>query len=151
MKYLTVKSSLWSLIGTTGLLLFYFLTMRILAGSWETAFSQFEKLWYLMVPLAIGFGVQIGLFVNLKEIMKNNLSSKRLMAASTTTSTVGMVACCAHHLTDVLPILGLSALSVFLVSYQIPILMAGIILNLLGIVYHINIVRKISLHHNIVQ
>ncbi len=143
MRYLTTKSVIWGLTGTAGLLIFYFLTMRILAGSWEAALSQFEKLWYFMVPLSIGFGIQAGLYSNLKNIMKKNSSA--VMATNTTTSTVGMIACCAHHATDILPILGLSAVSTLLVSYQIPILVAGIIFNFIGIAYHINLARNMEI------
>lgn len=134
MKYLTVKTLTWSLTGTLGLILFYFLTMRALAGSWEAAFSQFEDLWYFMVPLSLGFGVQLGLYKSLKERMKK-ISTTKIMATNTTTSTVGMIACCAHHLTDVLPILGLSAASLFLVKFQTPLLIIGIVSNIFGILY----------------
>lgn len=116
------------------MILFYFLTMRILAGSWEAAFSQFEKLWYFMVPLSLGFGIQLGLYKTLKERMKKFGTSK-IMAANTTTSTVGMIACCAHHVSDILPILGLSAASLFLVKFQTPLLLIGIASNTLGIIY----------------
>jgi len=46
-----------------------------------------------------------------------------------------MLACCAHHLTDVLPILGLSGAAVFLNAYKTPLLWLGIVMNLAGIVY----------------
>lgn len=141
MKVLTVKSVIWSLTGTLGLILFYFLTMRVLAGSWETAFSQFEKLWYFMIPLSLGFGIQLGLYKTLKERMKKN-STTKIMATNTTASTVGMVACCAHHAADVLPILGLSAVSIFLVKFQTPILLLGIVSNILGIIYLIRMTNS---------
>jgi hypothetical protein len=44
-----------------------------------------------------------------------------------------MVACCAHHLTDVLPLLGLSAAAAFLAEYRIPFMLAGLATNLIGI------------------
>jgi len=46
-----------------------------------------------------------------------------------------MIACCAHHLTDVVPILGLSALSIWLVNFQTPLLAIGIVSNAAGSVY----------------
>lgn len=139
MKYLSGRSILWSLTGTLGLILFYFLTMRVLARSWEAAFSQFEKLWYFMIPLSFGFGIQLGLYKNLTERMKKNTT--KIMATNTTASTVGMIACCAHHAGDLLPIVGLSAISTLLVSYQIPILIAGIIFNSIGIAYHVRLLK----------
>lgn len=137
-----MKPFLSGFIGSLGLISFYFLTMRLLAGSWDAAFSQFESLWYYMLPLSLGFGIQVGLFVNLRAKMKNN-TSKGMMAGSTATSTLGMIACCAHHLTDILPIIGLSAVSVFLVNYQVPLLLIGIASNVLGVIYLLKINLKI--------
>lgn len=144
MRYLSAKYFIWSLTGTLGLLLFYFLTMRVLAGSWETAFSQFGKLWYLMLPLSFGFGIQLGLYKSLKEKMAK-VNTTKIMATNTTASTVGMIACCAHHAADVLPILGLSAIPALLVSYQIPILAVGITFNFIGIAYHVKLLRNLNL------
>ncbi len=138
-----MKSYLSGLIGTLGLILFYFLTMRLLAGSWQAAISQFKNLWYYMLPLSIGFGIQVGLYTNLRSKMKNT-TSKGMMAGSTATSTIGMIACCAHHLTDILPIIGLSAVSVFLVNYQIPLLLIGIASNIIGIFYLLGMRAKFT-------
>ena len=127
---------------TLGLILFYFFTMRLLAGSWEITISQFKSLWYLMLPLSIGFGLQIGLYIDLKrKIEKQN---KAMLAGNTTMSTLGMIACCAHHLTDILPIIGLSALSTLLVNYQTPILLIGILSNASGIIYLLNKRNKLN-------
>lgn len=142
-----IKSVLIGILSSLGILAFYFLTMRTLAGSWDAAFSQFEKLWFYMIPLSIGFGIQVGLYVSLKNALKKR-SSNKVMMANTTTSTVGMIACCAHHLTDVLPILGLSAVSIFLVKFQTPILVLGIISNLIGIKYLYSLLRKHQIQNN---
>ena len=121
------------LTAAVGLFLFYSLTMRLLAGSWDAAWWQFKELWFLMLPLIAGFGVQIGLFSYIKFL--SHSVNNEMMAASSATSTIGMVACCAHHLTDVVPILGLSALSLWLVNFQIPLLAIGIVGNAAGSVY----------------
>jgi len=121
------------LAATAGLFLFYALTMRLLAGSWDAVWWQFRGLWHLMLPLIVGFGVQIGLFSYIKFL--SHSTANKIVAASSATSTVSMVACCAHHLTDVVPILGLSALSVWLTAYQRPLLLIGILSNLTGIIY----------------
>ena len=126
-----------------GLFLFYVLTMRLLAGSWDAVWWQFRQLWLLMLPLIAGFGVQIGLFSYIKFISRS--ANNKVMVASSVTSTVGMIACCAHHATDVVPILGLSALSLWLVNFQKPLLILGIISNLVGIVYLIRVKTSLSL------
>lgn len=126
-----------AVIGTAaaaGLFLFYALTMRLLAGSWEAVWWQFRQLWYLMVPLVAGFGVQIGLFSYIKSLAKQGIS-RGMVAYSSTTSSLGMVACCAHHAVDVFPFLGLSVLSLWLTAYQRPLLLLGIFSNAVGITY----------------
>jgi hypothetical protein len=55
------------------------------------------------------------------------------VAASTGTSRAATLACCAHHLTDILPVLGLSGAAVFLNLYKRPLLWLGIAMNLVGI------------------
>lgn len=121
------------ILAAAGLFLFYLLTMRLLAGSWDAAWWQFRELRYLMTPLIAGFGVQIGLFSYIKFLSSN--TANKMVAASSATSTVSMIACCAHHLTDIVPILGLSALSLWLVSFQKPLLILGILSNLAGSLY----------------
>lgn len=121
------------LLAAAGLFLFYSLTMRLLAGSWDAAWWQFRQLWFLMLPLIGGFGIQTGLFSYIKFI--SHSTNNRMMAASSATSTISMVACCAHHATDLVPILGLSALSLWLVNFQKPLLILGVVSNLAGSLY----------------
>lgn len=134
-------SAIFGAMAAIGLILFYALTMRVLAGSWDAAWWQFRQLWYLMVPLAIGFGVQIGLFSYIRSLAKQRIS-KGMMAASSATSTIGMIACCAHHAVDIVPLLGISALSLWLTVYQKQLLLIGIISNLAGIFYLIKTIRN---------
>jgi ERCC4-related helicase len=44
-----------------------------------------------------------------------------------------MVACCAHHVTDVLPILGLTAAATFLAKYRLAFMGVGLGTTILGI------------------
>lgn len=119
------------LLAGTGLLALYAVTMTVLNG-WAATVEQFTSLWYLMVPLAAGFGVQVGLYTTLKAAIRER--SKGSLAAGGTSAGVSMLACCAHHATDVLPILGLSGASLFLLQFQKPILLASLGINALGIV-----------------
>jgi len=107
--------------------------------------SQFRQMWYWIFALAGGFGVQVGLFSYLKMIIKHESGpATAITATSTGTSTMGMIACCAHHLTEVLPIVGLSGAAIFLINYQIPLIILGIIINFVGIVYTIRVLKRIS-------
>lgn len=137
------------ILGSLSLILFYFLIMIAATRSWSSTFEQFRQLWYWMVPLVLGFGIQIGLYTKLKNIAGHSSiagKAKEVATASTGTSSASMVACCAHHLTEVLPIIGLSGFSVFLTRYQTPIIVFGIVMNLLGIIYMLKMIKKIESH-----
>lgn len=84
--------------------------------------------------IVAGFGVQVALFVELRAVDRRHRASAAVTAAGTGTSAAAMLACCAHHLVEVLPILGLSAAAVFLETYKTPLFVVGIAMNLLGIV-----------------
>lgn len=134
-------------IAAAGLILFYFMVMGISSRSWSATLSQFQDVWYWMILLSAGFGIQIGLFTYLKDSLKKPRvmqHSNMITAATTGTSATAMVACCAHHLSEVLPIIGLSATSVFLSRYQIPLIIFGVAMNGLGIVYMIKQIRKVT-------
>lgn len=90
-----------------------------------------------MSLLIFGFGIQMGLFWLLRKGMhvsnQDRSDSKITSGTSTAVSGMAMVACCAHHAVDVLPILGLSAAALFLTQYQEQFLIFGVISNLIGI------------------
>jgi hypothetical protein len=44
-----------------------------------------------------------------------------------------MAACCAHHVTDVLPVLGLAAASTFLAQSRLTFMIFGLVTTVLGI------------------
>lgn len=49
-------------------------------------------------------------------------------------STIGMVACCAHHLADVAPFIGATGAAAFLTDYRIPFMVVGIGVNAVGVI-----------------
>jgi len=60
-----------------------------------------------------------------------------------------MIACCAHHVANVLPIIGLSGLSAtltFFEKYQIPFIVLGIFSNLFGITMMLNVIQKTRIY-----
>ena len=78
-----------------------------------------------------GFGTQLGLYTYLRNMHLH--ATVGGVAASTGTSTVAMLACGAHHLTEVFAIFGLSGAANFLNVYKTPLLWLGIVMNLFGI------------------
>lgn len=116
---------------------FYLGTLTWLQG-WEYASGQFSRDRLYVVPIILGFGVQAALYSILRFRLFVPVHSTHhtgsMVGASGGTSAAAMVACCLHHVTDVLPILGLSAAATFLTRYQRPFMLVGLIMNLTGIV-----------------
>ncbi|HBY97625.1 MAG: cation transporter [Ardenticatenaceae bacterium] len=128
-----------ALLASAGLLAFYLAVITI-AQDWPHALQQLSTDRWFVAAIAAGFGTQMGLFTFLRSLHSRATASG--VAASTGTSTVGMLACCAHHLADIAPILGLSGAVVFLDSYKTPLLWLGIVMNLLGIIYLVCQLRR---------
>jgi len=127
-------------MGTALLLTVYFSVVSLISG-WPFALSQFRQFWYFIVSLAIGFGIQIGLYTYLKSaIYKKNIGGG-VLAVSGTTSTVAMLSCCAHYLINILPIIGTLGVVSLISQYQIKLFWLGLFFNLIGMFY---ITRKIA-------
>ena len=105
-----------------------------LAQGVEHAFEQLATDAVFVGLIAAGFGTQIALFTELRTVDRQHRASAAVTAVGTGTSTVAMLACCAHHLVDLLPLLGLSAAAVFLNAYKTPLFVVGIGMNVIGIV-----------------
>ena len=107
-----------------------------LAESPQHALELFWEDRLFVIPIILGFGTQVGLFTYLKTGMFVPIShsvSGATTAVGGGVSSVAMVACCLHHLTDVLPLLGLTAAATFLSAWKVPFLMVGLLTNLIGI------------------
>jgi hypothetical protein len=103
----------------------------------EHALELFWEERWIVIPIILGFGVQMGLYTILKKRLFIPVASAGPSGALTgmggTTSTVAMVACCAHHITDVLPVVGLTAAATFLAKYQTLFMLVGLGTTLFGI------------------
>lgn len=123
------------------LLVAIFTGIMTLAESFTVALSQAARIWYWIAAMAVGFGVQAGLFSFIRQSLKE-LAISTSVATSGGVSAGSMVACCAHHLTDVLPFLGLSGLAAFLSSYQTLFLAIGVLSNLVGITIMLETIQR---------
>jgi len=107
------------------------------AQGWDYASSQFIRDRWYVIPIILGFGIQAALYSILRFRLFIPVTSTghagSMIGASGGTSATAMVACCIHHVTDVLPILGLSAAASFLTRYQRPFMLIGLAMNLIGI------------------
>lgn len=100
---------------------------------------------FFVAAIATGFGTQAGLYSYLRvgaHISNGTTPSTALAASGTGTSSVAMIACCLHHVTDVLPLLGLSGAAIFLSQYRVPFMLLGIAMNLVGIAVMVRLIRK---------
>jgi copper chaperone CopZ len=123
----------FGLLGVAGLLVLY-LGLVSLAEGWTHAVELLLEDAWIVGPILLGFGVQMGMYTYLKAVAHAAARGTGALAgAGGGTSTAAMVACCAHHVTDVLPLLGLSAAAAFLAEYRIPFMVVGLATNLIGI------------------
>lgn len=120
------------IVSSLGLLALYGVTLVSLNG-WQGAAEEIQSLWWLLVPLAIAFGTQVGMFVSLKRHLQSHGATS--LAGGGASAGVSMLACCVHHATDALPFLGISAVGFFLIRFQKPLLMVSIVINSIGIWY----------------
>jgi len=127
------RSIVAGLIGSAALLAVYLLIISLAQGL-EHAVGQLALDAAFVGLIAAGFGTQLGLFVELRAVDRRHRSGAAVTAAGTGTSAAAMLACCAHHLVDLLPIVGLSAAAVFLNAYRTPLFLVGIGMNVIGIV-----------------
>jgi hypothetical protein len=116
------------------------------AESPQHAVDLFWEDRWIVFPIILGFGVQAGLYTILKMRLFLHITtigpSGPMMGAGGTTSTIAMVACCAHHIADVLPILGLTAAATFLTQYRIAFMLVGLGTTLIGILMMLFILNK---------
>ena len=125
-----------------------------LAESPKHALELFWQDRLIVIPIVLGFGIQVALYTILKKRLfvpvANTGPSGPLMGAGGATSAVAMVACCAHHVTDVLPILGLTAATAFLAQYRVVFMWVGLATTLLGVAIMLIILireRRRVMHH----
>ena len=138
-----IRATLWGVAAGFGMAIFYVVVM-LLTMSAREVWGAFSVYWYLISGIIIGFGAQIGLWVYLKNIIRIK-GGGAMSGASGAASGTAMLACCAHHAADVLPVVGLSGAAIFLARYQRPFLILGLLVNLLGIVYMITLLKKHTL------
>ena len=137
----TAKPILFGTLASILLLGVYFAVLTWVSG-WSFAQIQFSQFWYFIVSLAVGFGIQIGLYVYLRQLVKEG--SAAMLEVTGTTSTAAMISCCAHYLVNLLPILGVAGVVTFVTAYQVELFWVGILFNLFGILYITGRVIKFS-------
>ncbi len=106
-------------------------------GSFEKGYQVFlsNGVFVYLIPLAVG--IQMGLFRHHRNITAGSIAgSDRMGMAGSATSSLAMVACCLHHVSDLLPAIGfVLAASTFLIQYKNTIILIGLLANVVGSAY----------------
>jgi len=128
------------------LLAIYFTVVGLISGG-KFALEQFSEFWYFIVPLALGFGIQVGLYTYLRNLVGQYGVSGKVVAVSGTTSTAAMVSCCTHYMVNILPILGVTGFLAVVAEYQIELFWLGLVFNAAGILYVLTMVINATKEH----
>jgi len=121
-------------LATIAMLGVYFGVLTLVSG-WDFTVSQFAHFWYYILPLALGFGIQMGLYVYLRLRLAHHHTGGKMVAASWATSTGAMLACCTHYLANILPVIGAAGAVTLIAQYQVELFWVGLAFNLAGIIF----------------
>lgn len=111
----------------------FYLALLTLLNGFSHALLQVSSLAGWMAALSLGLGLQTQLYFRLRRLHRE--ANSTAVAASGGASAFSMAACCAHHVSDVLPAFGLAAAASFLSYYQDSFLLLGVLSNLGGLWY----------------
>ena len=113
---------------------------------WDYAAFQFWRDRNYVIPIIVAFGVQSSLYwlirFERRARARSTMTSGVLMGTNGGTSATAMVACCLHHATNLLPILGISAATAFLARHQREFLQFSLLMNIVGIVVMLNALQR---------
>lgn len=123
---------LWGVFGSIGITIVFYLVQVLGMQSWTGPFYFMSIKWYFVLPLVVGFGIQMALF---RAIHLKAKQGGGAVIASGGISTTAMIACCMHNLIPLLPIIGLAAISTFFSVYQDYVFGFSILFVIGGILY----------------
>ena len=128
------SSSIWiGAVAAAALTTFYAAVVWGASGSLSHLLDQVSADWYLLTPLALGFGLQVGMVAELRRRHLLQASGAAAGGAGAGASTLGMVACCAHHVADLAPFIGAAGAATFLTAYRLPFIFVGLAVTAVGI------------------
>ena len=136
---------------SAAMIVFYVVVVIGASRSVDHLVDQAGADWYFLLPIVVGFGIQVGLLVELRRRQRMHREVVAAGAAGAGASTVGMVACCAHHLADLFPLVGATAAATFLYDYRLPFMLTGLGLNAIAITVALRRLRRIPAVHKEVQ
>lgn len=100
-------------LASVGLAVFYVGVVALASGSGGHLVEQTRQDWVYLMVITTGFGVQVALLSELRHRRALQPELAAVGGAGATASGVGTVACCAHHLAELVPLVGLSGAAGF--------------------------------------
>lgn len=126
------RSARAGLLAAAALGVFYAAVVALASGAEHLA-DQARADWPYLSLIVAGFGTQVALLVELRHRRRVRRLEQAAAGAGVGSGAVGMVACCAHHLADLAPVVGLSGAATFLTDWRLEFMLAGIAVNAVGI------------------
>jgi len=141
-KRIWPKALFFGIMASSLLFVAYVLILTFL-NSFAHAMQRFSELGLWMPAVIIGFGFQIFLFVYMREAAKwKNLAAGGSVAVSGGASAGSMALCCLHHVSDVIPIIGISAATVFLTRFEGFFLSIAVVSNVVGTIFMLGKIQE---------
>lgn len=106
-----------------GMATFYIVVLSLLGGGIDFPVQQLRTFWMYLIPLVLSYG---GLM-----FVSALVRHRGTMMVGTPTSAASMVACCAHHVADFVPLASVFSAASFLVQYQRWFMVGTIGINIL--------------------
>lgn len=131
---LSARSIRHGAIAAVVMALFYLAVVRAASGSWNHLGEQARKDWYYLVAIVVGFGAQVTLLSELRHRHRFGRSASVTGGVGAGASTAGMIACCAHHLAELFPVIGAASAAGFVTDYRVPFMLAGISINTVAVI-----------------
>lgn len=141
---MTGRSLRWGVLAA-GLLLAFYVVVLAWGSGWTHLRDQARQDWWLLTPIVAGFGAQVALTAELRRRHRaHHLNATT--GAGTGASAVGMVACCAHHVAELIPLIGATGLAAFLLDWRVPFMVAGIAVNAVAVAIAARRLRDVTRH-----
>lgn len=130
----------WGVLGAVGISIVFYLVQVLGMLDFRAPLDFTRDKWFFVLPLILGFGIQMGLFRAIHVKTKQGIAAP---AASGGVTTTAMVACCMHNLVSLFPFLGLTGLAVFFATYQDYVFGISLLFVLGGIIFMLRKYRKV--------
>jgi hypothetical protein len=143
---ISARSIRHGLIAAAAMALFYVIVVRAASGSWSHLADQARQDWYYLVAIVAGFGTQIALASELRRRHRLGRSAAATGGVGAGASTAGMIACCAHHLAELFPLVGAASAAGFVTDYRVPFMLVGIVINAVAVIFAARRLARTTCH-----